>query len=52
MMPGVMLSGVGRVVVPVEDQEGALAFYRDILGFVVLHDSETGGYRYLHVGVP
>jgi catechol 2,3-dioxygenase-like lactoylglutathione lyase family enzyme len=52
MMPGVMFSGLGRVVVPVDDQEGALAFYRDILGFVVLHDSETSGYRYLHVGVP
>ena len=36
-----MFSGLGRVVVSVEDLEGALAFYRDIVGFVVLHDSET-----------
>jgi predicted enzyme related to lactoylglutathione lyase len=47
-----MFSGLGRVVLRVDDLEAALAFYRDVLGFVVLHDSEAGGYRYLHVGVP
>jgi catechol 2,3-dioxygenase-like lactoylglutathione lyase family enzyme len=43
---------LARVVVLVEDQDDALRFYRDVLGFHVLHDEVTGGYRYLHVGVP
>ncbi|HEX8856290.1 MAG TPA: VOC family protein [Thermoleophilaceae bacterium] len=43
---------LGRVVVLVDDQDAALAFYRDVLGFEVLHDSEDGGFRYLHVGLP
>lgn len=47
-----MFSGLGRVVVLVDDPDAALAFYRDVLGFCVLHDQTTGGYRYLHVGVP
>lgn len=47
-----MFSGVGRAVLPVADAERALGFYRDALGFEVLHDSEAGGFRYLHVGVP
>jgi catechol 2,3-dioxygenase-like lactoylglutathione lyase family enzyme len=46
-----VLSAVGRVVAPVDDQEAALAFYRDVLGFEVLHDSDAGGFRYLHVGL-
>lgn len=40
------------MVVGVSDQEEALAFYRDVLGFVVLHDSDEEGLRYLHMGVP
>lgn len=47
-----MFSGVGRAVLPVADAERALGFYRDALGFEVLHDSDAGGFRYLHVGVP
>jgi catechol 2,3-dioxygenase-like lactoylglutathione lyase family enzyme len=39
-------------VLLVEDQEKALAFYRDVLGFETLHDEEVGGLRYLHLGVP
>jgi catechol 2,3-dioxygenase-like lactoylglutathione lyase family enzyme len=46
-----MLSAVGRIVAGVDDQEAALAFYRDVLGFEVLHDSDAGGFRYLHVGL-
>ena len=41
---------IGRVVVLVEDQDAALAFYREILGFEVLYDRTTDGYRYLHLG--
>lgn len=47
-----MFTGVGRVTVLVDDQASALEWYRDVLGFEVLHDEEQDGYRYLHVGVP
>ncbi|KOU13733.1 hypothetical protein ADK52_37670 [Streptomyces sp. WM6372] len=45
-------SALGRMVVLVADTEEALAFYREVLGFVVLHDETVGDYRYLHVGLP
>ncbi|GAA3119805.1 VOC family protein [Streptosporangium carneum] len=45
-------SAVGRMVVLVDDLDAALAFYRDVLGFTVLHDQSVDGYRYLHVGLP
>ncbi|MFF0576341.1 VOC family protein [Streptosporangium saharense] len=47
-----LLSAVGRMVLSVGDLDVALAFYRDVLGFAVLHDQTDGGYRYLHVGLP
>jgi catechol 2,3-dioxygenase-like lactoylglutathione lyase family enzyme len=47
-----LFSAIGRVVVLVDDPDAALAFYRDILGFYVLHDRTEEGYRYLHIGVP
>jgi catechol 2,3-dioxygenase-like lactoylglutathione lyase family enzyme len=47
-----LFSGVGRVVVLVDEPDAALAFYRDVLGFRVLYDRTADGYRYLHVGVP
>ncbi|MGW4897819.1 VOC family protein [Kitasatospora sp. NPDC004240] len=47
-----LFSTLGRVVVLVADADAALAFYQDVLGFTVLHDQTTGGYRYLHVGLP
>jgi catechol 2,3-dioxygenase-like lactoylglutathione lyase family enzyme len=47
-----MLTGIGRTTLLVQDQEKALAWYRTVLGFEVLHDEEAGGDRYLHVGVP
>jgi catechol 2,3-dioxygenase-like lactoylglutathione lyase family enzyme len=43
---------LGRVVVLVEDQDEALRFYRDVLGFEVLHDETLDGLRYLHAGPP
>ncbi|MDI2125423.1 VOC family protein [Yinghuangia seranimata] len=45
-------SAVGRFVVLVDDLDDGLAFYRDILGFAVLHDETTAGFRYLHIGLP
>jgi catechol 2,3-dioxygenase-like lactoylglutathione lyase family enzyme len=46
-----LFSAVGRMVVLVDDLDAALAFYRDVLGFSVLHDQTAEGYRYLHVGL-
>jgi catechol 2,3-dioxygenase-like lactoylglutathione lyase family enzyme len=42
---------LGRVVLLVEDQEKALAFYRDVLGFETLHDTDVAGFRYVHIGL-
>lgn len=36
----------------VESQEGALAFYTDILGFVKMADIPMGAYRFLIVVSP
>ncbi|MFD9030171.1 VOC family protein [Streptomyces sp. NPDC059567] len=47
-----LFSALGRMVVLVADTEAALAFYRDVLGFEVLHDQTADGYRYLHIGLP
>ncbi|MFD7256527.1 VOC family protein [Streptomyces sp. NPDC059874] len=47
-----LFSALGRVVVLVADAEAALDFYRDVLGFSVLHDQTADGYRYLHIGLP
>ncbi|WP_162688811.1 MULTISPECIES: VOC family protein [unclassified Streptomyces] len=35
----------------VADAADALAFYREVLGFSVLHDQTVDGYRYLHIGL-
>jgi catechol 2,3-dioxygenase-like lactoylglutathione lyase family enzyme len=44
---------VGTVIVPVRDQERALAFYRDALGFEVRIDGMFGdGQRWLEVAPP
>ncbi len=45
-------SALGRMVVLVADADTALAFYRDVLGFSVLHDRTADGYRSLPVGLP
>ncbi|MBA9002165.1 VOC family protein [Thermomonospora cellulosilytica] len=47
-----LFSALARAVVLVDDPDEALAFYRDVLGFRVLHDQTAEGYRFLHVGVP
>ena len=40
------------MAVGLSDHDEALAYYRDGLGFEVLHDSDDEGLRYLHVGLP
>jgi catechol 2,3-dioxygenase-like lactoylglutathione lyase family enzyme len=44
------IPGVGSVYLAVSDQERALAFYRDVLGFEVRTDTEFGeGFRWVEV---
>ena len=44
------IPGVGTVYLAVGDQERALAFYRDMLGFEVRTDTEFGeGFRWIEV---
>jgi catechol 2,3-dioxygenase-like lactoylglutathione lyase family enzyme len=44
---------VGRVMVPVADQDAAIAFYTETLGFEVLADVPFGdGERWVEVGLP
>lgn len=47
-----MFTGLGRTVLLVDDQETALSFYCDVLGFTVLYDQTAEGYRFLHIGIP
>ena len=48
-----MLATLGRFTLLVRDYDEALSFYRDVLGFEVLHDSiATDGQRFLHIGMP
>lgn len=47
-----ILTALGRTTLLVRDQDEALAFYRESLGFEVLHDGETpDGFRALHIGL-
>jgi catechol 2,3-dioxygenase-like lactoylglutathione lyase family enzyme len=45
------LRAIGRLVVLADDQDRALRFYRDVLGFEVLHDETVDDLRLLHVGI-
>jgi predicted enzyme related to lactoylglutathione lyase len=44
-------TSLARVVVLVGDQDAALGFYRDALGFETLHDAEAGDHPLLVVHV-
>jgi catechol 2,3-dioxygenase-like lactoylglutathione lyase family enzyme len=47
------VSHVGTIIIPVADQDRALAFYRDALGFEVRLDGAFGdGQRWLEVAPP
>ena len=43
---------ISHSFITVDDQEKALAFYRDALGLVVNTDAPLGPYRWLTVGAP
>jgi catechol 2,3-dioxygenase-like lactoylglutathione lyase family enzyme len=47
-----MIARIGTVIVPVADQDAALAFYRDTLGFELRMDVGYQGMRWLTVGPP
>jgi catechol 2,3-dioxygenase-like lactoylglutathione lyase family enzyme len=47
-----MIARIGTVIVPVADQDAALVFYRDTLGFEVRLDAPFPGGRWLEVGPP
>ena len=44
-----MIDGVGKIVVPVEDQEQALLFWTGQVGFSVVKDESYGQGRWLEV---
>jgi catechol 2,3-dioxygenase-like lactoylglutathione lyase family enzyme len=46
------IKGLGRAVLLADDADAAVAFYHRALGFRVLHDQTTDGYRRVHIGVP
>ena len=47
------LTKVGRVLVPVADQDAAIAFYTQVLGFTLTADLPFGdGYRWVEVAPP
>ncbi|MEZ4235153.1 MAG: VOC family protein [Myxococcota bacterium] len=45
-----MIQRLSHVTIPVLDQERALAFYRDQLGFAVRTDQTMGAFRWLTLG--
>ena len=48
-----MIDYLGRTVLLVRDYDEALLFYRQKLGFEVLHDERAAnGARYVHIGLP
>lgn len=47
-----MITGINKVAVPVDDQQAALEFWRDKLGFVVRTDAAYGEQRWIEVASP
>ena len=47
-----MITGVSKVVVPVDDQEKALRFWADTIGFDVVTDQTYGPERWIEVTPP
>ena len=47
---GLLISGLDYVTVMVKDQDAALRFYTEVLGFVKKADFRNGAYRWLTVG--
>ena len=47
-----MISGIGKVVVPVDDQERAKEFWTQRMGFELRRDESYGDERWIEVGPP
>lgn len=49
-----MIKGIKFVSVPVKNQDAALQFYTDVLGFRILTDQEfiPGGQRWIELSIP
>jgi predicted enzyme related to lactoylglutathione lyase len=47
-----MITGVGKVVVPVDDQESAKEFWTKRIGFELRRDDSYGVERWIEVGPP
>jgi predicted enzyme related to lactoylglutathione lyase len=47
-----MISGVRKVIVPVDDQEGAKAFWTERVGFATARDETYGDERWIEVAPP
>ena len=47
-----MISGVHKVIVPVDDQERAKAFWTEQVGFSTVRDDSYGDERWIEVGPP
>jgi predicted enzyme related to lactoylglutathione lyase len=47
-----MIKGVKFISIPVSDQDRALAFYRDQLGFRVTTDQDFGSQRWIELSIP
>lgn len=47
-----MISGVKHVSIPVKDQDRALKFYTEKLGFELLVDAEMGPQRWIELKIP
>ena len=43
------ITEITAVAVPVSDQEGALRFYTEVLGFEVVRDERSAGQRWIEV---
>jgi catechol 2,3-dioxygenase-like lactoylglutathione lyase family enzyme len=47
-----MISGVSNVIIPVDDQERAKAFWTETIGFDVVVDAPYGEERWIEVRSP
>lgn len=47
-----MIKGIKFVTIPVRDQERALAFYTQTLGFQIRTDQPFGEQRWIELGIP
>ena len=47
-----MITGINKITVPVDDQQAALEFWRDRVGFTVTTDATYGEHRWIELTSP